>query len=84
MEKEKGRAFALLFATFFMWGSVYVGARLISGMVPPLLACLRTCVGAACVSLMARKYRQVRIEKKDLRILLLIGFLGYYATVNLV
>ena len=85
MEKEKGQAFALLFVTFFMWGSVYVGAKLISGMVPPpLLACLRTCVGAICVSLMARRHWRVRIEKKDLRILVLIGFLGYYTTVNLV
>ncbi len=85
MEKEKGQAYGLLFVTFFMWGSVYVGAKLIAGAVPPpVVACLRTCVGAACVSLMARKYRHMKIEKKDLRLLLLIGFLGYYGTVNLV
>lgn len=85
MEKEKSRAFALLFLTFFVWASVYVGAKLISGDIPPsLLACLRTCSGAACVSLMAWQYRHIHIERKDLWLLLLVGFLGYYATVNLV
>ncbi len=85
MEKEKGQAYGLLVFTFFIWGSVYVAAKLIAGDIPPmLLACLRTCTGAACVALMARKHRHVKIEKKDLWILLLIGFLGYYATVNLV
>lgn len=85
MEKNKSGAYALLLLTFFMWGSVYVGAKLISGNVPaPLLACLRTCVGAACVVFMARHHRGVKIAKEDRKILLLVGFLGYYATVNLV
>ena len=43
MEKNsKGQAFLLLFVTFFIWGSVYVGGKLIAQDVPPaLLACLR-------------------------------------------
>lgn len=85
MEDKKKRAFGLLFITFFMWGSVYVGAKLISGNVPStLLACLRSCVGACCVLLMARRYKGVVIEKRDMWTLFLIAFLGYYATVNLV
>ena len=35
---KKSRAFLLLFVTFFFWGSVYVGGKLISDDVPaPLL-----------------------------------------------
>lgn len=85
MENNNKKAYALLFLTFFMWGSVYVGAKFISGNVPPsLIACLRSCVGTACVWVMARKYRSIRLAKEDLAVLLGIGFLGYYATVNLV
>lgn len=85
MESDKRKAYALLFLTFFMWGSVYVGAKLISGNVPPsLLACLRSCVGSVCVCLMARKHWGVKPERRDIGTLLLVGFLGYYATVNLV
>lgn len=31
---KKSRAFLLLFVTFFFWGSVYVGGKLISDDVP--------------------------------------------------
>ena len=38
---KKSRAFLLLFVTFFFWGSVYVGGKLISDDVPaPLLGIL--------------------------------------------
>ena len=56
MEKNsKGQAFLLLFVTFFIWGSVYVGGKLIAQDVPPaLLACLR-CVSAMIpLALMSR------------------------------
>lgn len=85
MDKQKTKAYGLLFLTFFFWGSVYVGAKLISGNVPPsLLACLRSIVGSACVCFMARAHRHIKIAKEDRLALLLIGFLGYYATLNLV
>lgn len=85
MDNQKRTAYALLFLTFFMWGSVYVGAKLISGNVPaPLLCCLRTIVGAACVCVIARKHRNVKIDRADMRLLIFISFLGYYATFNLV
>lgn len=85
MEKEKKQAFALLVVTFFLWGSVYVGAKMISGNVPtPLLACLRTVVGALCVRVIARPYRAIKLDKEDRGLMLFIGFLGYYVTVNLV
>ena len=38
--KHRGQAYGLLFFTFFIWGSVYVGGRLGSGDLPPgLVAC---------------------------------------------
>ena len=33
--KHRGQAYGLLFFTFFIWGSVYVGGRLVSGDLPP-------------------------------------------------
>ena len=53
---KKSRAFLLLFVTFFFWGSVYVGGKLISDDVPaPLLGCLRCFVASFPLMLMAQR-----------------------------
>ena len=61
---KKSRAFLLLFVTFFFWGSVYVGGKLISDDVPaPLLGCLRCFVASFPLMLMARKHFGVKIDR---------------------
>lgn len=86
MEKSnRGKAFGLLFLTFFFWGSVYVAGKLISDQIPPiLLACLRCCVAMLPLSLMNRKNRNVPVEAEDRKYFLLIGALGYFMTIVLV
>ena len=67
---KKSRAFLLLFVTFFFWGSVYVGGKLISDDVPaPLLGCLRCFVASFPLMLMARKH---------------FGVMGYFLTIFLI
>lgn len=62
---KKSRAFLLLFVTFFFWGSVYVGGKLISDDVPaPLLGCLRCFVASFPLMLMARKHFGVKIDRR--------------------
>ena len=83
MEKNsKGQAFLLLFVTFFIWGSVYVGGKLIAQDVPPaLLACLR-CVSAMIpLALMSRPYFHIQIDREDWKYFALVGLLGYFATI---
>ena len=82
--QSRGKGIFFLFLTFFLWGSIYVGARLLSGRIMPLtLACLRCAVGTIPLLLMARPYRK-KIEKEDRKYFLLIGVAGYFLTWDLV
>lgn len=66
----------------FIWGSVYVGGKLIAQDVPPaLLACLR-CVSAMIpLALMSRPYFHIQIDREDWKYFALVGLLGYFATI---
>lgn len=82
---RKGGAFAALFLTFFFWGSVYVGGKLVSSQCSPfLLACLRCVVAMLPLLLMARKHLGVKIDPADRKYFLAVGILGYFLTITLV
>lgn len=83
--KHKGQAYGLLFFTFFIWGSVYVGGKFISQDMPPaLVACLRCVTAMAPLLLMSRRYSGTKIERKDWKYFILIGVLGYFSTFFLI
>ena len=85
MDRGKtGRAFALLFLTFFLWGSVYVGGGLLSQVPPQLVACLRCCVAVVPLWLMSRPYRKIRISRRDRKYFVAVGGLGYFLTIFLI
>lgn len=85
MEPAKGKAFGLLLITFFLWGSVYVGGRLISQDLPPaLVACLRCVTAMLPLLLMARAHLGTSIDREDWKYFFLIGALGYFATFFLI
>ena len=81
-----GKAYGLLFLTFFIWGSVYVGGKLISDQVPPaLLGCLRCLLGMIPLTLMSKKYfGKVSIDREDWKWFFLVGLTGYFLTIFLV
>lgn len=82
---RKGCAYGLLFFTFFIWGSVYVGGKLIAQDLPPaLVACLRCSTAMVPLLLMARKHLKVKIDRSDWKYFFLIGTLGYFATFFLI
>ena len=81
----KNQAFGLLFLTFFIWGSVYVGGKFVAGYMHPLMvACLRCTTAMFPLSFMARKHFGMKIEKSDWKYFFLVGFLGYFSTVALI
>lgn len=83
--KQRGQAFGLLLITFFIWGSVYVGGKLISNDLPPaLLACLRCSTAMAPLLLMARAHLRCRIAREDWKYFFLVGSLGYFLTIFLI
>lgn len=83
--RAKRQAFGLLLVTFFIWGSVYVGGRLISqDLSPALVACLRCATAMVPLLLMARRHLGTKIDREDWKYFFLIGALGYFATFFLI
>lgn len=83
--KHRGQAFGLLLITFFIWGSVYVGGRLLSDDLPPaLLACLRCCTAMAPLLLMAKKHLGCNIAREDWKYFFAVGIMGYFLTIFLI
>ena len=84
-QASKTRAFALLILTFFIWGSLYVGGKVIADDIPaPLVACVRCIVSVFPLWMMAKKHRDVRIEPEDIKYFAAVGILGYYGTIFLI
>lgn len=81
---KRSRAFLLLFLTFFLWGSVYVGGKMVSEVPAPLVACLRCSIAAFPLLLIARKYLHTKIARGDWKYFLGVGGLGYFLTIFLI
>ena len=57
IDKSRGQAVGLLFLPFFLWGSVYVGGKLLTQeLSPALVACLRCSTAMVPLLLMARPH----------------------------
>ncbi len=82
--QSRGKGIFFLFLTFFLWGSLYVGAKLLSGKLQPMtLACFRCAVGCIPLLIMAKPHWK-KIEKADRRYFLIIGIMGYFLTWDMV
>ena len=78
-------AFALLFFTFFIWGSIYVTGKMISDDVPAsLVACLRCVTAMIPLYFMSRKHLKTKIDRKDWKYFFFVGALGYFLTVQMI
>lgn len=83
--QSKGRAFVLLFFTFFIWGSVYVVGKLIADdLTPSLVACLRCCTALIPLLWMSRSHWGTKIAPSDWKYFVLVGLMGYFLTVFLI
>ena len=81
-ESSKRRAFGLLFFKFFIWGSIYVGGKMIADDLPaPLLACLRCCTAMIPLLWMSRNLRGQKIDPKDWKDFAVVGLAGYFLTI---
>lgn len=78
-------AFGLLFFTFFIWGSIYVAGKMVSDDIPaPLLASLRGVTSIFPLMYMARKHLHTKIEKEDRKWFVIVGFLAYFLTIQMI
>lgn len=79
--KSVAWVYLMLLATFFLWGSVYVAAKYLSGTMPsPFISASRAVIGCLPLYFMARPYKNIKIEKKDYKYFLIVGIMGYYLT----
>lgn len=82
---EKSKAWLFLLVTFFFWGSVYVGSKLIPDVPTALVGCLRCCVAVVALQIVVQtKFKGVVIAKEDYKYFLGVGALGYFATIFLI
>ena len=80
--QSKAQAFALLFFTFFLWGSIYVSGKMITEELPaPLLACLRCCVAVVALLWMNRKCFSIKVDPRDWEDFFVVGIMGYFLTI---
>ncbi|MBO6106413.1 MAG: EamA family transporter [Stomatobaculum sp.] len=77
------KAYGLIFITFFIWGSVYVAGGIAgNGMPSFLVASLRCLISMIPLWLMSEKCFPIRIEREDMKYFFIIGFLGYFVTIQ--
>ena len=77
------KAYGLIFITFFIWGSVYVAGGIAgNGMPSFLVASLRCLISMIPLWLMSAKCFPIRSEREDMKYFFIIGFLGYFVTIQ--
>lgn len=82
---KTGSAYLMLVLTFFIWGSLYVAAKLVAGQMSPfLIAGLRCVVASVPLSIMAKEHFGMKIDREDRKYFLLVAVFGYFLTNNLV
>ena len=81
--RSQTKAYGLIFITFFIWGSVYVAGGIAGkGMPSFLVASLRCLISMIPLWMMSAKYFPIRIEREDMKYFFVIGFLGYFVTIQ--
>lgn len=80
-QKSAAWVYLMLLGTFFLWGSVYVAAKYLSGSMPsPFISASRAVIGCVPLYFMARPYRHIKVQKSDRKYFLVVGVIGYYLT----
>ena len=81
--KNKKSAYLYLLITFFAWGSLYVVSKFVLGKVPVFTVLfLRYFIAVIVLLIVNRKSNSNKIEHKDLKYVLLVGFVGYFISVG--
>lgn len=82
---NKKLAYLYLIITFCAWGSLYVVSKSVLGKVPVFtVLCLRYFIGGVVLFLLSKNSgkNKKKIERKDIKYILLIGVVGYFLSVG--
>jgi hypothetical protein len=84
-QKKIREAYALIFLTFCIWGSIYIAGKIASETIPSyLIAMLRSILSLIPLWIMSVGHMPFQVEKEDMKYFVLIGFLGYFLCIQAV
>ncbi|WP_261829181.1 DMT family transporter [Inconstantimicrobium mannanitabidum] len=80
---NKRIAYLYLLITFCAWGSLYVVSKFVLGKVPVVTVLfLRYLIAGVVLFLIGQKSNTKKIERKDIKYIIIIGCIGYFLSVG--
>ena len=77
------KSYVYLLTTFMLWGSLYVVSQFVLGKIPTFtVAMFRYLIAFIALSLISLKSEKEKIEKSDYKYFFIMGFIGYFISVD--
>lgn len=77
------KSYLYLITTFMLWGSLYVVSQFVLGKIPTFtVAMFRYLIAFIALSLISIKSKKEKIDKKDYKYFFIMGFIGYFISVD--
>ena len=77
------KSYLYLMTTFMLWGSLYVVSQFVLGKIPTFtVAMFRYLIAFIAVSFVSLKSKKEKIEKSDYKYFFIMGFIGYFISVD--
>lgn len=77
------KSYLYLMTTFMLWGSLYVVSQFVLGKIPTFtVAMFRYLIAFIALSFISLKSKKEKIEKSDYKYFFIMGFIGYFISVD--
>lgn len=77
------KAYLYLVTTFMLWGSLYVVSQFVLGKIPTFtVAMFRYFIAFIALSIISLKSKKEKIDKSDYKYFFIMGFIGYFISVD--
>ena len=77
------KSYLYLMTTFMLWGSLYVVSQFVLGKIPTFtVAMFRYLIAFIALSFISLKSKKEKIEKSDYKYFFVMGFIGYFISVD--
>lgn len=77
------KSYLYLMTTFMLWGSLYVVSQVVLGKIPTFtVAMFRYLIAFIALSFISLKSKKEKIEKSDYKYFFIMGFIGYFISVD--
>lgn len=77
------KSYLYLMTTFMLWGSLYVVSQFVLGKIPTFTVTMfRYLIAFIALSFISLKSKKEKIEKSDYKYFFIMGFIGYFISVD--